>query len=190
MAHQPITVTVITGSATRPSRTVGLASVVARRLVSEGFQVRELHVRELPAEALLHARFDDPQIKAAVALVESSDGIVVASPVYKAAYSGVLKSFLDLLPQFGLRGKTVLPLLTGGSVAHVLVLDYALRPVLQSLDPRLIVSGLFVLDKLIELGEGGVVKLEEEIAVRLEAITKTFIDAIERLPAPSEEPDA
>jgi FMN reductase len=187
---QPITVTVITGSATRPSRTVGLASVVAQLLRDEGFAVRELHVRELPAEALLHARFNDPQIKAAVALVESSDGVVVASPVYKAAYSGVLKSFLDLLPQFGLRGKTVLPLLTGGSIAHVLALDYGLRPVLQSLDPRLVVSGLFVLDKLIELGADGTVKLDAEIAPRLEAITQTFIDAIERLPAPADVPSA
>jgi FMN reductase len=185
MSH-PITVTVITGSATRPSRTVGLASVVSAQLEAEGFNVRVLHVRDLPAEALLHARFDDPQIKAAVQLVEESDGVVVASPVYKAAYSGVLKSFLDLLPQFGLRGKTVLPLLTGGSIAHVLVLDYGLRPVLQSLDPRLVVSGLFVLDKLVTLGGDGSVQIDAEIAPRLEAVTKTFIDAIERLPPPPE----
>lgn len=183
---QPITVTVITGSATRPSRTLGLASVVTRQLEAEGFVVNVLHVRDLPAEALLHARFDDPAIKAAAKLVEDSDGVVVASPVYKAAYSGVLKSFLDLLPQFGLRGKTVLPLLTGGSIAHVLALDYGLRPVLQSLDPRLVVSGLFVLDKLITLGADGAVAIDAEIAPRLEAITKTFIDAIERLPAPEQ----
>ena len=182
---KPITVTVITGSATRPSRTLGLAKVVTDRLRAEGFVVHVLHVRDLPAEALLHARFDDPQIKAASALVESSDGVVVASPVYKASYSGVLKSFLDLLPQFGLRGKTVLPLLTGGSIAHVLALDYALRPVLQSLDPRLVVSGLFVLDKLITLGEGGAVTIDAEIEPRLQAITQTFIDAIERLPEPT-----
>ncbi len=181
---QPITVTVITGSATRPSRTLGLASVVTRQLEAEGFVVNVLHVRELPAEALMHARFDDPAIKAAAKLVEDADGVVVASPVYKAAYSGVLKSFLDLLPQFGLRGKTVLPLLTGGTIAHVLALDYGLRPVLQSLDPRLVVSGLFVLDKLITLGADGSVTIDAEIAPRLELVTKIFIDAIERLPAP------
>ena len=188
MAH-PITVTVLTGSATRPSRTLALASLVTRRLQGEpGFVVSELHVRDLPAEALLHARFDDPQIQAALARIASSDGVVVASPVYKAAYSGVLKSFLDLLPQFGLRGKTVLPLLTGGTIAHVLALDYGLRPVLQSLDPRLVISGLFVLDKLVQIGEGGVVTLDAEIAPRLDAVTQTFIDAIERLPAARDEP--
>lgn len=179
--EEPISVTVITGNATRPSRTLGLASVVVERLRREGFTVHEVRVRDLPAEALLHARFDDPHIKAAAALIEGSHGVVVASPVYKAAYSGVLKSFIDLLPQFGLRGKTVLPLLTGGSLAHVLVLDYALRPVLQSLDPRLVVSGLFVLDKLIALGEDGSVSLEPEVEPRLEQIVQTFIEAVKCL---------
>ena len=97
-------VIVVTGSATRPSRTLGLASMVTARLSAAGFRVRELHVRELPAEALLHARFDDPQIQAALAAVDEAQGVVFASPVYKAAYSGLLKSFIDLLPQFGLRG--------------------------------------------------------------------------------------
>lgn len=175
------TITVILGSPTRPSRTVGLASIVSERLRQEGFQVVELSVRDLPAEALTHARFDDPAIKAALAQVEASQGVVVASPVYKAAYSGLVKCFLDLLPQFGLRGKTVLPLLTGGSLAHVLALDYGLRPVLQSLDPKLVVSGLFALDKWIELSDQGV-KLAEEVVPRLDLVTQTFIDALERLP--------
>lgn len=177
----PGSIIVITGSPTRPSRTVGLASVVSARLKREGFAVRELHVRDLPAEALLHARFDDPEIKNALAAIEDAEGIVVASPVYKAAYAGLLKAFLDLLPQFGLRHKIVLPLLTGGSLAHVLALDYALRPVLQSLDPRLVVAGLFVLDKWIELSPEGV-KLEPDVEPRLELVTQTFIDALEKLP--------
>jgi FMN reductase len=176
-AEERVSVTVVTGSATRPSRTLGLASLVATRLVTAGFQVRELHVRDLPAEALLHARFDDPQLQAALATVASAHGVVFASPVYKAAYSGLLKSFIDLMPQFGLRGKTVLPLLTGGSLAHVLALDYGLRPVLQSLDPRLVVSGLFVLDKLIELHEGEVT-LAAELIPRLDQVVQSFSEAL------------
>jgi FMN reductase len=176
------TITVITGSATRPSRTVALAGVVAKRLQDDGFVLRELHVRDLPAEALLHARFDDPQIVAAKEALELSDGLIVASPVYKAAYSGLLKSFLDLLPQFALRGKIVLPLLTGGTPAHVLALDYALRPVLQSLDPRLVVAGLFVLDKWIEIGPHHDVKLEQELTPRLDLVVNTFVEALRGQP--------
>lgn len=184
---RPLSVTVVTGSATRPSRTLGLASVVVQHLAHRGLAVRELHVRDLPAEALLHARFDHPAIIEATAAIESAQGVVFASPVYKAAYSGLLKSFIDLLPQFGLRGKAVLPLLTGGSLAHVLALDYGLRPVLQSLDPRIVVSGLFVLDKLVELGDGKVT-LATEIAPRLEAVVQTFVDALQCPPRHEEPP--
>jgi FMN reductase len=74
----------------------------------------------------------------------------VATPVYKASYSGLLKSWLDLMPQFGLTGKAVLPLATGGSAAHALALDYALRPVLTSMDARHVVNGFLVLDRFIE----------------------------------------
>jgi FMN reductase len=169
-------IAVITGSPTRPSRSAGLASFVSQRLADQGFAINLIHLRSLPAEALLHARFDDPAIKEATAQIEGAHGVVVASPVYKAAYSGLLKSFIDLLPQFALRGKVVLPLLTGGTTAHVLALDYALRPVLQSLDPRLIVAGLFVLDKSITLS-GDSVEIDSELLPRLEGVTRTFVEA-------------
>jgi FMN reductase len=174
-------IAVITGSPTRPSRTAGLASFVTEQLSKQGFALSSIALRDLPAEALLHARFDDPAIKQAAATIEGAHGVIVATPVYKAAYSGLLKTFLDLLPQFALRGKVVLPLLTGGTTAHVLALDYALRPVLQSLDPQLVVAGLFVLDKAITLS-GDQVSIDPDIVPRLTAITRTFLDAF-ALPA-------
>ncbi|WP_204272820.1 NAD(P)H-dependent oxidoreductase, partial [Escherichia coli] len=78
----------------------------------------------------------EPAIAAAVLAVEQADLVVVSTPIYKAAYSGLLKVFLDLLPPDALRGKLVLPLATGGSPAHVLALDYALKPVLSALGAR------------------------------------------------------
>jgi FMN reductase len=74
--------------------------------------------------------------------------------VYKAAYTGLLKSFLDLLPQYALAGKTVLPLVTGGTPAHVLAIDYALCPVLASMGAH-VGQGYFLLDQLIGEGAGG-----------------------------------
>ncbi|WP_204304970.1 NAD(P)H-dependent oxidoreductase, partial [Stenotrophomonas maltophilia] len=76
-----------------------------------------IRLRDISAEALLGARPDDPGLAEAIECVEAADGIVVATPIYKAAYSGLLKAFLDALPQFGLAGKTVLQLATGGSLA-------------------------------------------------------------------------
>ncbi|WP_394847170.1 NADPH-dependent FMN reductase [Pendulispora brunnea] len=174
---EPFSIAIITGSPVRPSRVEGLAELMEQRLLREGFRVRMLHVRDLPAKALLHAEFNDPAIKEATRRVAQADGVIAVSPVYKAAYSGMLKAFIDLLPQFALRDKVVLPLLVGGTTAHVLAIDYAVRPMLQSLDPRLIVSGLFALDKSIEVGEGPV-KLCPEVATRLEQITQAFIDGL------------
>ena len=174
-------VVIITGSPAEGSRTLQLAEDVGQKLAGGGFALETINVRELPAEDLLHARFESPAIKAALALVERADGVVIASPVYKAAYTGVLKAFLDLLPQLGLTGKTVLPLLTGGTLAHVLALDYGLRPVLQSLNPRHIAAGLFVLDKLIARDESGAFTLEPEIAARLDGLVSDFAHATRRL---------
>jgi FMN reductase len=83
-----------------------------------------------------------------------------------------------LLPQLALRNKVVLPLMTGGTLAHVLALDYGLRPAIQSLDPRHVVTGLFVLDKWLELEADGRAKLDPELAPRLESVTCGFVDAL------------
>ena len=95
-----------------------------------------ISVRHLPAQALLHAQFDHALIRQALAEVAQVQVVLIATPIYKAAYSGALKAFLGLLPQGGLRGNTVLPLATGSSLAHLLALDHALKPVLSALRAR------------------------------------------------------
>ena len=81
--------------------------------------------------------------------------VVIITPIYKAAYSGLLKTFLDARPPSALRGKVVLPIAVGGSAAHVLAIDYAFRPVLNSLDSLHVVEGLFLLDKQVTVLESG-----------------------------------
>lgn len=126
----------LTGSPSLHSRTEVVAEHVLRRLSHSGFETAHLAVRDLPAADLLSARRGEPEIRRALEAVAEADGIVIATPVYKASYTGLLKAFLDLLPQDGLAGKTLLPLATGGSLAHVLTIDYALRPVLAALGAR------------------------------------------------------
>jgi FMN reductase len=137
----------VSGSPSATSRTGRLLRHIDARLVDSGHEVSALDVRDLPAEALLRADFGHPAIIDAAARFARADGIVIGTPVYKAAYSGLLKALLDLLPQYALAGKTVLPLATGGSTAHVLAIDYALRPVLTSMGAAHIVPGWFTLDK-------------------------------------------
>jgi FMN reductase len=113
-------------------------------------------------------------------LVERARGVVISSPVYKASFSGVLKVFLDLLPQFGLGGKVVLPLMTGGTTAHVLAIDYALRPVLLTLGALHVVTGLFLLDKSIAHRPGGGVDLDPEVQARLDGVLADFAASLRR----------
>jgi FMN reductase len=117
-----------------------------------------LQVRDLPAAALLQADFSDAAILAAQQTIRQADAIAVATPVYQASFSGVLKAFLDLLPQTALAGKPVLPLAVGGSQSHMLALDYALRPVLAALGSPHILPGIYATESQIKLqGESGLI---------------------------------
>ncbi|GAA0592068.1 NADPH-dependent FMN reductase [Streptomyces crystallinus] len=172
------TVLSVSGSPSATSRTARLLRHLDERLVAHGHQVIPLDVRTLPAEALLGADFRHPGIVRAISLFEQADGVVIGTPVYKAAYSGLLKSLLDLLPQRALEGKTVLPLATGGTVAHVLAIDYALRPVLASMGPAHITPGWFTLDKDIRVGEDGALTVEPGSAEALAQVTDQFSAAL------------
>jgi len=171
---------IITGSPSGTSKTFKLARLVGSRLAKAGIDSTLLDVRSLPAEHLLLAKFDSPAIKAALAQVEAARGVVIATPVYKAAYSGLLKTFLDVLPQFGLRDKVVLPLATGGTIAHVLAIDYALRPVLSSLDPLHVVPGLFVLDKQLVVKDDGSLEIDADLSSKLDATIASFGTGLRR----------
>ncbi|GAA4620067.1 NADPH-dependent FMN reductase [Actinoallomurus vinaceus] len=172
----------VSGSPSATSRTARLLTHVAERLTADGHQITTLDVRTLPGDALLGADFGHPAIVAATALFDRADGVVIGTPVYKAAYSGLLKSLLDLLPQFALTGKTILPLATGGSTAHVLAIDYALRPVLTSMGADHIVQGWFVLDRDITVHEDGTTTIETSTDEALGRLIDQFSTATGRAP--------
>ena len=83
--------------------------------------------------------------------------------------------FLDLLPQTALAGKTVLPLATGGSPHHMLALDYALRPVLQSLGAKYILPGIYATDAQVTVNPEGAYVINNEIGARLDQAVNTLI---------------
>ena len=163
-----MSILLIGGSPSQTSRTGRLLENIGARLEQEELHVESLQVRDLPAQALLHADFKHPEIVAALQQVERAKGIVIATPVYKAAYSGILKAFIDLWPQFGLRGKVVLPLASGGSPAHTLILDYALRPVLASLAPRQVLDSIYAVEQQIVWSEESGLTLDPAIEQRVQ----------------------
>jgi FMN reductase len=172
------TILSVSGSPSPTSRTTRLLRHLDDRLRLQGHDVTSLEIRNLPAHALLGADFQHPAIVNATALFAQADGVVIGTPVYKAAYSGLLKTLLDLLPQYALAGKTVLPLATGGSTAHVLAIDYALRPVLSSMGAAHIVPGWFTLDKDITVGPDGTPTIAAAASGALEDVTDRFSAAL------------
>ncbi|MCJ0763147.1 NADPH-dependent FMN reductase [Variovorax terrae] len=184
-----MTVLLLAGSPSERSRSAALLDSVSQRLGRRGAQVERLLIRDLSPQALLLADTAHRTIQQAVEQVARARAIVVATPVYKAAYSGVLKVFLDLLPQTALKGKTVLPLATGGSPHHMLALDYALRPVLQSLSARHILPGVYATDVQVTLTPEGAHQLSPELAARLdEAVATLFSEGLRMPPAAGFEP--
>lgn len=175
------TALVISGSPSKTSKTERVASHLVGRLAGEGHAAEHLRLRQLPPESLLAADTSDPLLANAVEQVEQADGIVLATPTYKAAYSGLLKLFLDLLPQFGFAGKAVLPLATGGTLAHVLALDYGLRPVVHSLGARHVVQSFFLLDKHLSIEDGNVV-IDPASASPLDDVLEQFHKALHGVP--------
>lgn len=167
----------LSGSPSATSKSHRILHQLADELSQRGLEVETLDVRELPAEALLRADFNHPSIQRAVDQVARATALVIATPIYKAAYSGVLKTFLDLLPQDGLAGKTVLPLATGGSLAHALALDYALKPVLSSLGARHLLASIHIVDNQIRITEDHL-ELDEEVQKRVEEGLSSLIRAV------------
>jgi FMN reductase len=173
------------GSPSTRSRSAVLLDRTRSLLQARGVEVVSYQVREFPAEDLLHARFDSPQVQAFQQVVQQADGLIVATPVYKASFSGALKTLLDLLPERALSHKVVLPIATGGSIAHMLAVDYALKPVLAALKAQEMLQGIFAEDSQITYADGlSPARLAEGLEQRLESAVEDFYQALVRRPRP------
>jgi FMN reductase len=135
------TTAVVVGNPKPQSRTLAAATHVARELVGEPDVVVDLAKL---GPALLD--WSDPTVTDLVKQVGAADLTVFASPTYKAAYTGLLKLFLDRFAGgTGLSGLAV-PLMLGGSPAHSLAPEVHLRPVLTELGGTVPGRALYILD--------------------------------------------
>jgi FMN reductase len=157
---------IVSGSPTPEAPTGVMLEHVTRRLREPGHEVHVLAVRDLPTIALLSGDLLDPSIRHAMELVDRAAGVVVASPVYRAAYSGLVQSLLNLLGKNALAGKAVLPLATGGTQGHLVAIDYALRPLLVARGATNVVPGHFVLDADVQQGVSPAAQADLDLAVR------------------------
>lgn len=135
-------VTVVAGNPKPGSRTFEAGRILAREFSTEW---QEVDVVTLGAGLL---GWGDEGVAAAVTTVAESDLIIVASPTFKATYTGILKLFLD---QFdtgtGLAGVTAIPLMLGAGPAHFMAPELLLKPLLVELGAVVPVQGLYLSDK-------------------------------------------
>ena len=174
-------IVLLSGSPSARSRTEVLLEHVSQRLRAHRIEVTLLRVRDFPADDLLFARFESAAVQQLQTVVASADGLVVATPVYKASITGALKVLLDLLPERALANKVILPLASGGSTAHMLVVDYALKPVLAALKAQEMLTGVFAVDKQIIYAEGDrPAQLDSELVERLDESVEHLLAALAR----------
>ncbi|MTD16489.1 NADPH-dependent FMN reductase [Nakamurella sp. YIM 132087] len=108
-------------------------AALAAQGVAASVEVVELreHARDL-ADNLVTG-FAGARLQVAIDTVLGADGVIVISPVFSASFSGLFKTFFDVLDPESLEGKPVLIGATGGSARHSLVTEHAIRPLLSYL---------------------------------------------------------
>ncbi|MBC7191615.1 NADPH-dependent FMN reductase [Marinobacter sp.] len=170
------------GSPNVKSRSSALAEYLLGELAKRDVEVRTYSVESFDANNLLRADFQSDQVQSYLKDVAGAAGLIVSTPVYKASISGVLKTLLDLIPEGGLQHKSVLPVASGGSPAHMLAVDHALQPVFINLKAEKALPVVFSPDSQFEKTETGDYLIGDEILQRLGVALDRFIDGFEAHP--------
>ena len=145
------TVAVISAGLSQPSSTRLLADQLAeatrREAAHQGQQVEmvTIEIRQLAQDITnnLLTGFPSAALQTAIDTVTQADAVIAVTPVFSASYSGLFKSFFDVLDPKALIGTPVLIAATGGSARHSLVLDYAMRPLFSYLKATIVATGVF-----------------------------------------------
>jgi FMN reductase len=162
-----IDVVTLSGSPSPTARASRLLDTVQEQLVEQGLTVGAVSIRDLSAEDLVNGNFASPELKRIQEIVEQAKALVISTPVYKASYTGVLKALLDLLPQYAFEGKTILPMAVGGTLNHLLCIDYAMKPLFSVMGATQILKGVYILSTQMTFDDQGILILEEDINNRL-----------------------
>lgn len=144
-----MTTTVLVGNPKPQSRTWQAAHLVAERLTGRRADV-DIDLASF-GPALLD--WTSEAVADAVARVEASSLLVVASPTYKATYTGLLKLFLDRIGGGALNGLPAVPLMLGGHWRHALAAELHLKPLLAELGAATPTPALYLLDSEWEASE-------------------------------------
>jgi len=172
---------VVTAGLSTPSSTrlladrLAAASVAALETGGSAVEVEVVELRDL-AHAItdnLLTGFASGALADAVASLEAADGVIVVTSVFSASYSGLFKSFFDVLEPDTLDGKPVLMAATAGTARHSLVLEHALRPLFSYLHAAPLPTAVFAAAE--DFGSRG-------LSDRIERAAGELADAVLRRP--------
>jgi FMN reductase len=124
-----------------------LAASAERQLAAAGYAVTVdvVELRDLAVDIANNfvTGYAAPRLAEVIAGIDAADGIIAVSPVFSASYSGLFKSFIDVLDPKSLEGKAVLLGATAGTDRHQMVLDFAMRPLFTYLRTRVAATAVF-----------------------------------------------
>jgi len=144
--------TVLAAGLSQPSSTRLLADRLTDATVS---RLREVHgvdvevtvveLRDVAKDVTnnLITGFPSPRLETVIEQVTRADGLIVATPIFSGSYSGMFKSFMDVIDPKSLDGMPVLLGATGGTARHSLALDHALRPLFSYLHAVAVPTGVY-----------------------------------------------
>ena len=140
-------IVVVSAGLSVPSSTRLLADRIA---AATGAALGEVELTHIELRGLAHELTDNlltgfpgPRLGEVIDAVRRADGLVAVTPVFSASYSGLFKTFFDVLEPGVLDGKPVLVAATAGTARHSLVLDIALRPLFSYLHAVVVPTGVF-----------------------------------------------
>ena len=172
-------IAVVSAGLSVPSSTRLLADRLAAATADalEEVEVTNVELREVAHELTDHllTGFPGPALAAAIDAVRIADGLIVVTPVFSASYSGLFKTFFDVLEQGTLDEKPVLVAATAGTARHSLVLEHALRPLFAYLHAVVVPTGVFAAtDDFGDVGlDGRIARAGGELAALVGKVSPT-----------------
>jgi FMN reductase len=144
----PRTLVVISAGLSRPSSTRLLADQLSAAVVAATelpLEVRVIELRDLAHDIANHllTGFPPAALKDALDAVAGADALIAVSPIFSGSYSGLFKSFFDVLDRDALTDKPVLIAATAGTARHSLALEHALRPLFAYLRATVVPTAVF-----------------------------------------------
>ena len=178
-------IVVITAGLSQPSSSRLLADRLAEatdralRLHDERADITVIELRDLAHEITDHllTGFAPPRLAEAIEAVTNADGLIAVSPIFSASYSGLFKSFLDVLDDGALDAKPVLIGATGGTARHSLALEFALRPLFAYLRATVAPTAVFAASE--DFGTAG---SGTSLSVRADRAGRELADLVLRRP--------